>query len=63
LNFGDWIKNFTALEYQFKSWKLYHYKEVKRTHYFLHTKAKEMKFKNLITAVTITDPEKINKLK
>jgi len=25
LNSGDWIENFTALEYQFKRWKIYNY--------------------------------------
>lgn len=29
LNSGDWVENFTALEYQFKRWKIYHYNEDK----------------------------------
>ncbi|WP_340074192.1 UDP-2,3-diacylglucosamine diphosphatase [Leptobacterium sp. I13] len=31
LNSGDWVENFTALEYQFKRWKLYHYNKSKLT--------------------------------
>tara|TARA_R110002124_G_scaffold72574_11_gene194220 strand:- start:2162 stop:2329 length:168 start_codon:yes stop_codon:yes gene_type:complete len=27
LNSGDWVENLTALEYNKKRWKLYHYQE------------------------------------
>lgn len=31
LNSGDWVENLTALEYNYKRWKLYHYKDTNYT--------------------------------
>ncbi|APY00242.1 UDP-2,3-diacylglucosamine pyrophosphatase LpxH [Lacinutrix venerupis] len=59
LNSGDWVENFTALEYQFKRWKLYSYKDDKRTPFFADSELKEMDFKELVAAITILNPDDI----
>ncbi|OIQ23789.1 UDP-2,3-diacylglucosamine diphosphatase [Lacinutrix sp. MedPE-SW] len=61
LNSGDWVENFTALEYQFKRWKLYSYKDDKRAPFFADSDLKEMDFKDLVAAITIIDPKEIKK--
>ncbi len=53
LNSGDWVENFTALEYQFKRWKLYHYNNDKLRAFYADESIKEMDVKDLIAAVTI----------
>mgnify|MGYP005864310031 CR=1 FL=1 len=61
LNSGDWIENFTALEYQFKRWKIYNYNFDKLSPFFADSDIKEMddiELKDLIAAITITDPKK-----
>lgn len=57
LNSGDWIEHFTALEYQFKRWKLYHYDKDKLTPFFADQDLQDMEPKDLIAAITIVDQE------
>lgn len=56
LNSGDWVENFTALEYQFKRWKLYHYDNDKLRAFYADENIKEMEVKDLIAAVTVFPP-------
>ncbi len=56
LNSGDWIENFTALEYQFKRWKIYNYANDKRTPFFADEDIKDMDMQDLIAAITIVKP-------
>lgn len=63
MNSGDWVENFTALEYQFKRWKLYNYNKDKLIPFFVDEDLKEMDFKDLIAAITIVEPPKKKKLK
>ena len=55
LNSGDWIENFTALEYQFKRWKLYNYNYDKLIPFHVDEDIKNKEFKDLIAAITIVD--------
>jgi len=55
LNSGDWIENFTALEYQFKRWKLYNYNQDKLIPFAVDDDLKDAEFKDLIAAITIVD--------
>ena len=55
LNSGDWVENFTALEYQFKRWKLYSYNSDKLSPFFADEDIKEMDINDLIAAITIVD--------
>lgn len=55
LNSGDWVENFTALEYQFKRWKIYNYNSDKLSAFFADEDIKEMEIKDLIAAITIVD--------
>jgi UDP-2,3-diacylglucosamine pyrophosphatase LpxH len=61
LNSGDWVENFTALEYQFKRWKIYNYNQDKLRPFFEDHDLKEMDMKDLIAAITIIKPEKKSK--
>ena len=63
LNSGDWVENFTALEYQFKRWKIYNYNKDKLSPFFADEDIKEMEIKDLIAAITIVEPEKKKKKK
>ncbi len=59
LNSGDWVENFTALEYQFKRWKIYNYNFDKLSPFFADEDIKEMddmELKDLIAAITIIKP-------
>ncbi|GAB5566024.1 MAG: UDP-2,3-diacylglucosamine diphosphatase [Winogradskyella sp.] len=58
LNSGDWVENFTALEYQFKRWKIYNYDEDKLAPFHADEDIKEMDVKDLIAAITIVEPPK-----
>lgn len=58
LNSGDWVENFTALEYQFKRWKIYNYQNDKLSPFFVDDDFKEMDMKALIAAITIIEPKK-----
>ncbi len=62
LNSGDWVENFTALEYQFKRWKIYRYNEDKLSPFFADEDIKSMEPSDLIAAITIVNKEK-DKLK
>ena len=55
LNSGDWVENFTALEYQFKRWKIYNYNSDKLSAFFADEDIKEMEINDLIAAITIVD--------
>ncbi|WP_053977793.1 UDP-2,3-diacylglucosamine diphosphatase [Mangrovimonas xylaniphaga] len=55
LNSGDWIENFTALEYQFKRWKVYSYNNDKLSPFYADEDIKDMEVKDLIAAITIVD--------
>lgn len=55
LNSGDWVENFTALEYQFKRWKIYNYNNDKLSAFYADEDIKEMEMKDLIAAITIID--------
>tara|TARA_R110002012_G_scaffold81945_2_gene207358 strand:- start:37169 stop:38059 length:891 start_codon:yes stop_codon:yes gene_type:complete len=55
LNSGDWVENFTALEYQFKRWKIYNYNHDKLIPFFADSDVKEMEVQDLIAAFTIFD--------
>lgn len=61
LNSGDWVENFTALEYQFKRWKTYVYNEDKLSPFFADEDVKDMEMKDLIAAITIVDYTKKKK--
>lgn len=54
LNSGDWIENLTALEYSNKKWKLYHYAEDKLSPFYSDDELKDMNYKDLLAAITIT---------
>ena len=58
LNSGDWVENFTALEYQFKRWKLYNYNQDKLSPFFADEDIKKMAMKDLIAAITVFDIKK-----
>ena len=55
LNSGDWVENFTALEYQFKRWKIYNYNSDKLSAFYADEDIKEMEIKDLIAAITIVE--------
>ena len=61
LNSGDWVENFTALEYQFKRWKIYNYNHDKLTPFFMDEDVKEMEFSDLIAAITVVENPKKDK--
>jgi len=61
LNSGDWVENFTALEYQFKRWKIYNYNEDKLAPFFTDEDLKDMDVKDLIAAITIVEQPKKEK--
>ena len=57
LNSGDWIENFTALEYQFKRWKIYNFNHDKLAPFVVDDENdQELDAKDLIAAITIVDP-------
>lgn len=62
LNSGDWIENFTALEYQFKRWKIYNYDQDKLSPFFTDGDLKDTDFNDLITAITIVEQPKKAKI-
>ncbi|WP_100614897.1 UDP-2,3-diacylglucosamine diphosphatase [Confluentibacter citreus] len=53
MNSGDWMEHFTALEYQFKRWKLYHYNKDKLAPFFVDEDVSDLQIKDLIAAITI----------
>lgn len=58
LNSGDWVENFTALEYHFKRWKIYNYDKDKLTPFFVDEDFKNMEVRDLIAAITIVEQPK-----
>ncbi|GAA3555473.1 UDP-2,3-diacylglucosamine diphosphatase [Snuella lapsa] len=57
LNSGDWVENFTALEYQFKRWKIYNFNKDKLAPFYVDEDVKAMEIKDLIAAITIVDQQ------
>jgi len=55
LNSGDWVENFTALEYQFRRWKIYNYSSDKLAAFNADEDIKEMDIQDLIAAITIVE--------
>ena len=55
LNSGDWVENFTALEYQFKRWKIYNYNKDKLAPFIVDEEVEDIDIKNLIAAITIVE--------
>lgn len=55
LNSGDWVENFTALEYQFKRWKTYSYSKDKLSPFYVDEDMEDMDIKDLIAAITIVE--------
>ena len=54
LNSGDWVENFTALEYQFKRWRIYNYNKDKLAPFVVYDDDEdELEVKDLIAAITI----------
>lgn len=53
LNSGDWVENFTALEYQFKRWKIYNFNKDKLAPFVVDEEHEDMKAQDLIAAITI----------
>jgi UDP-2,3-diacylglucosamine pyrophosphatase LpxH len=46
---GDWVQNLTALEYNFKRWKPYHYREDKLSPFFADEDLKAMDMEELLS--------------
>lgn len=61
LNPGSCLHNFTALEYQFKRWKLYDYNCNNPLPIVSHKKNKNKKDTNLIAAITVVNTFKTSK--
>lgn len=55
LNSGDWIENFTALEYQFKRWKIYNFNLDKLAAFIVDEDIQNLEIKDLIAAITIVE--------
>lgn len=63
LNSGDWVENLTALEYNFKRWRVYNYNHDKLSPFFADEAIKEMTLEELIDSITIKEEgQKILKL-
>jgi UDP-2,3-diacylglucosamine pyrophosphatase LpxH len=64
LNSGDWVENFTALEYQFKRWKLYNFNKDKLAPFIIDDDLNDienLEIKDLIAAIAIVDKTRKNK--
>ena len=61
LNSGDWVEHFTALEYQFKRWKLYHYNKDKLLPFSVDEDLKDLELQDLIAAITIIEQPSTSK--
>ncbi len=62
LNSGDWVESLTALEYHFKRWKLYKYREDKLLPFFADEELKGMDMNQLISSILeISDAKKDEK--
>ena len=58
LNSGDWVENLTALEYQFKRWKIYHYDDDKLLPFYPDDETDELSGDQLVAAITVLDAQK-----
>jgi hypothetical protein len=63
LNCGDWVENLTALEYNFKRWKLYRYDEDKLSPFFADEDLKEMDINELIDSIMAKKEDPPNRTK
>ncbi len=61
LNSGDWVENFTALEYQFKRWKIYNFNKDKLSPCYVDEDLEDMDIRSLIAAITIVKQTDKNK--
>lgn len=52
LNSGDWVENFTALEYQYKHWKIYNYANDKLAPFSTYENNKPLSINDLIKDIT-----------
>ncbi len=59
LNSGDWVENFTALEYQFKRWKIYNFNKDKLSPFSVDEDLENIEVKDLIVAITIVDQKEV----
>ncbi|WP_242086939.1 UDP-2,3-diacylglucosamine diphosphatase [Aestuariivivens sediminis] len=56
LNSGDWVENLSALEYQFKRWKLYNFNKDKLSPFYVNDDDNDdMEIHDLIAAITILE--------
>ena len=55
LNSGDWVENFTSLEYQFKRWKIYNFNKDKLAPFVVEDDMESLNIKELIAAITIVE--------
>lgn len=58
LNSGDWVENFTALEFQFKRWKIYNFSKDKLAPFIIDEDTDDLEnleVQDLIAAITIVD--------
>ena len=63
MNSGDWVENLTALEYNFKRWKLYRYDEDKLSPFYADEDLKEMDINDLISKIVAKKEIRENKKK
>ncbi|MFS4447461.1 UDP-2,3-diacylglucosamine diphosphatase [Maribacter sp. 2307UL18-2] len=52
LNSGDWVEHLTALEYNFKRWKVYNYDEDKLLPFFVDDDIRTMDMQELVAIIT-----------
>ena len=57
LNSRDWVENFTALEYQFKRWKVHYFKKDKLVPFYTDEAFEKMEIRDLIAAITIVEQQ------
>jgi UDP-2,3-diacylglucosamine pyrophosphatase LpxH len=55
MNSGDWVENFTALEYRLKRWKIYNYSKDKLIPFSTDEEFNDDSLRDLIVAITIVD--------
>ena len=55
MNSGDWVENCTALEYQFKRWKMYNYDSDKIKGFSVDEDDTDVNINDLIAAVTVSN--------
>jgi UDP-2,3-diacylglucosamine pyrophosphatase LpxH len=55
LNSGDWVENLTALEYNFKRWKIYRYHHDKILPFFPEEELKDINLNELIASMSFNE--------